>query len=49
MCKHCGIDEGCNAAMDAMCDLLNQSGVLPIAMVQTTEDDDGEQEELQIF
>ena len=26
--------------------LLNQSGVLPIAMVQTTEEDDGEQEEL---
>ena len=30
MCKHHGNDEGCNAAMDAMCDLLNQSGVLPI-------------------
>ena len=42
MCKHCGNDEGCDAAMDAMCDLLNQSGVLPIAMVQTTGDDDGE-------
>ena len=25
MCKHCGNDEGCDAAMDAMCDLLNQS------------------------
>ena len=46
MCKHCGNDEGCNAAMDAMHDLWNQSCVLPIAMVQTTEDDDGEQEEL---
>ena len=46
MCKHCGNDEGCDAAMDAMHDLLNQSSVLPIAMVQTTEDDDGEQEEL---
>ena len=39
-------DEGCDAAMDEMRDLLNQSGVLPIAVVQTTEDDDGEQEEL---
>ena len=29
-----------------MCDLLNQSGVLPIAVVQTTGDDNGEQEEL---
>ena len=46
MCKHHGNDEGCDAAMDAMRDLLNQSGVLPIAMVQTTKDDDGEQEEL---
>ena len=46
MCKHHGNDEGCNAAMDAMRDLLNQSGVLPIAVIQTTEDDDGEQEEL---
>ena len=25
MCKHHGNDEGCDAAMDAMCDLLNQS------------------------
>ena len=32
MCKHLGNDEGCDAAMDAMSDLLNQSGVLPIAM-----------------
>ena len=46
MCKHHGNDGGCNAAMDAMCDLLNQSGVLPIAVVQTTEDDNGGQEEL---
>ena len=46
MCKHHGNDEGCNAAMDAMRDLLNQSGVLPIAMVQTTGDDNVEQEEL---
>ena len=49
MCKHHGNDEGCNAAMDAMRDLLNQSGVLPIAVVQTTGDDDVEQEELKIF
>ena len=49
MCKHCGNDEGCDAAMDAMCDLLNQSGVLPIAVVQTTADDAGEQEVLKIF
>ena len=46
MCKHCGNDEGCDAAMDAMHDLLNQSGVLPIAVVQATGDDDVEQEEL---
>ena len=46
MCKHDGNDEGCDAAMDAMRDLLNQSSVLPIAIIQTTEDDDGEQEEL---
>ena len=47
MCKHHGNDEGCDAAMDAMRDLLNQSSVLPIAMVQTTENDElthGEQE-----
>ena len=46
MCKHYSSDEGCDAAMDAMCDLLNQSRVLPIAVVQTTGDDDIEQEEL---
>ena len=46
MCKHCGNDEGCDAAMDAMCDLLNQSNVLPTAMVQTTGDDNVEQEKL---
>ena len=46
MCKHHGNDEGCDAAMDAMHDLLNQSVVLPIAMVQTTGDEDVEQEEL---
>ena len=49
MCKHCGNDEGCDAAMDTTHDLLNQSGVLPIAMVQTTENDKlthGEQEVL---
>ena len=47
MCRHRGNDKGCDAAMDAMSDLLNQSGVLPIAMVQTTENDTlthGEQE-----
>ena len=32
--------------MDAMCDLLNQSGVLPIAVIQATGDDNVEQEEL---
>ena len=45
-CKHSSNDEGCDASMDAMHDLLNQSSVLPIAVVQTTEDDNGEQEEL---
>ena len=30
MCKHCGNDEGCDAAMDAMHDLLNQSSFLPM-------------------
>ena len=40
MCKHCGNDEGCDTAMDAKHDLLNQSGVIPIAMVQTTENDE---------
>ena len=47
MCKHHGNDEGCDAAMDAMHDLLSQSSVLPIAMAQTTENDElthGEQE-----
>ena len=46
MCKHCGNDEGCNAAMDVMCDLLTSSGILPIAVVQATASDDVEQEEL---
>ena len=46
MCKHHGNDEGCDAAMDAMHDLLNQSSVLPIAIVQATEHDNGEQEVL---
>ena len=46
MCKHCGNDEGCNAAMDAMCDLLTSSRILPIAVVQATANDDVEQEEL---
>ena len=46
MCKHHGNDEGCDAAMDAMCDLLNSSGILPIAVVQATANDDVEQEEL---
>ena len=49
MCKHHGNDEGCNAAMDAMRDLLTSSGILPIAVVQATANDDVEQEELQIF
>ena len=47
MCKHHGNDEGCDAAMDTMCDLLSQSGVLPITISQTTENDKlthGEQE-----
>ena len=46
MCKHRGNDEGCDAAMDAMRDLLNQSGALPIEVVQSTGDDDVEQEVL---
>ena len=33
MCKHRGNDEGCDAAMDAMHDLLTSSGILPIAVV----------------
>ena len=47
MCKHQGNDEGCDAAMDAMHDLLSQSSVLPITISQTTENDKlthGEQE-----
>ena len=46
MCKHRGTDEGCDAAMDAMHDLLATSGILPIAVVQATTNDDVEQEEL---
>ena len=46
MCKHCGNDEGCDAAMEAMHDLLNQSGVLPVVIVQATANDDVEQEEV---
>ena len=44
MCKHCGNDEGCDATMDAMCDLLTSSGILAIAVVQATANDDVEQE-----
>ena len=47
MCKHHGNDKGCDAAMDAMHDLSSQSGVLPITITQTTENDEsthGEQE-----
>ena len=46
MCKHCGNDEGCNAAMDAMHDFLTLSSILPIAVVQATANDNVEQEEL---
>ena len=46
MCKHCGNDEGCDAAIGAMHDLLTSSGILPIAVVQDTANDDVEQEEL---
>ena len=46
VCKHRGNDEGCDAAMDAMHDLLTSSGILPIAVVQATANDDVEQEEL---
>ena len=46
MCKHHGNDEGCDAAMDAMRDLLNSSSILPIAVVQATANDDVEREEL---
>ena len=45
MCKHRGNDEGCDAAMEAMRDLLNQSGVLPVVVVQATANDDVQQEE----
>ena len=47
MCKHHGNDESCDTAIDAMHDLLSQSGVLPITISQTTENDKlthGEQE-----
>ena len=46
MCKHHGNDEGCEAAMEAMCDLLKQSGFLPVVVVQATANDDVQQEEL---
>ena len=46
MCKHRRNDEGCDAAMEAMRDLLNQSGVLPVVVVQATANDDVEQEEV---
>ena len=46
MCKHHGNNEGCDAAMDDMHDLLTSSGILPIAVVQATANDDVEQEEL---
>ena len=46
MCKHCGNDEVCDAVMEAMRDLLNQSGVLPVIVVQATANDDVEQEEV---
>ena len=46
MCKNRGNDEGCDAAMDAMCDLLTSSSILPIAVVQATANDDVDEEEL---
>ena len=46
MCKHRGNDEGCDAAMEAMRDLLNQAGVLPVVVVQATANDDVEPEEV---
>ena len=46
MCTHRGNDEGCDAAMDAMHDLLTTSGLFSIAVVQATASDDVEQEEL---
>ena len=52
MCKHCGNDEGCDATMDAMHDLLGQYVVLPITISQTTDNDKlthGEQEAVYII
>ena len=46
MCKHRGNDEGCDAAMYTMHDMLTSSGILPTAVVQATATDDVEQEEL---
>ena len=46
MCIHHGNDEGCDAAMDAMHDLLTSSGISPIVVVQATANDDLEQDEL---
>ena len=46
MCKHRSNHEGCDAAMEAMCDLLNQSGVLPVVVVQAIVTDNVEQEEV---
>ena len=46
MCKQSGNDEGCNAAMIAIHDLLTSSSILPIAVVQATANDNVEQEEL---
>ena len=46
MCKHHGNDESCDAAMEAMRDLLNQSGVLRVIVVQATANDNVEQEEV---
>ena len=42
MCKHRGNDEGCDAAMDTMRDLLTSSGIRPIAVVQATANDNVE-------
>ena len=46
MCKHRDNDEGCDAPMEAMRDLLNQSGVLPVVVVEATANEDGQQEEV---
>ena len=46
MCKHRGNDEGCDAVTEAMHDLLIQSGVLPVVVVQDIATDDIEQEEV---